>query len=441
MRKSLLLRGYSACLLASVALAAPSAAIAAADTSISQTANGGVITLTASGSRFAGAISSLTFRNVQYVNIVDHGREIQSALQLDGYGECLNPTEAGSAADGTSLTSSSVLQSISNSGNVLRTQTQAAYWLAPDQNYGQPCSPSTTATTAQNQTVLSKYVISHTRAFHPAAPNLISDDITFTIPENRSSASIEALTGYLPSSFSNWLSYDRSSRTLVKLYANSTIQRSQLPLIVTQSNGNNAVGVISPGITSNPNPSYFAYINYGGTTPTSKWSCVYNQGAMTAGTQLKYTCLMAVGTVDEVINALNAYPIPGQSVTSMVPVYRFYHYPQHFMTLSYTEGANANWTFETTGFHLFPNGGIGYQALYRCFNPYDGDHFVSTQSTCEGFNQEGILGYSATQSASNLVPLYRFYRSNTADHLITVNYSEGANNGYSYEGILGYVTY
>jgi hypothetical protein len=198
------------------------------------------------------------------------------------------------------------------------------------------------------------------------------------------------------------------------------------------------MGVISPGITgANPGQAYFAYFTFGGTHPTSKWSCVYGKDAITAGTQLTYSCLMAVGTVDEVIAALNAYPMPGQALGSMVPIYRFYKYPQHFMTLSYSEGAGANFTFETTGFHLFPSGGAGYQPLYRCFRSSNGDHFVSTQSNCEGFNQEGILGYAASQSGPGLVPLYRFYKANTADHLITVNYGEGS--GYSYEGVLGYV--
>lgn len=441
MGSSLLSRKCFACLLLlGSALPLPTAA-SAADVSIAQTANGATMTVTGSGGRFAGAISSLTFRGVQYVDIADHGREIQSALQLDGFGECLNPTEAGSKADGTNLTSSSVLLSIANSGNVLTTQNRSAYWLLPGENYGQACSPSTTATTAQNTTVLSNYTISRTTSFYPSIPNLIQADTTFTIPEDRSSASIEALTGYLPSTFNSWLKYDRASRTLVKLYGNGTNQQTTSPVIVSQSNGQHAMGAISPGITGADPQAYFAYFTFGGTHPTAKWSCVYGHGPMTAGTQLTYTCLMAVGTVDEVIAALNAYPMPGQTLSPMVPVYRFYKYPQHFMTLSYTEAAGAGFTFETTGFHLFPTGGSGYQALYRCYNPYSHDHFVSTQSTCEGFNQEGTLGYAATQAGSGLVPLYRFYRSNTADHLITVNYSEGSSNGYAYEGTLGYVTY
>lgn len=425
--------------IAALAALASTTALAAPDASISQPANGATITVTASGNRFAGAISSLTYRNTQYVNIADHGRQIQSALQLDGLGECLNPTEAGSKADGTSLTSSSVLNSISNSGNVLTTSNKPAYWLFPGENYGKPCSPSTSISTAQNSTVLSDYTIDRSTSFYSGIPNLISAQTTFTVPENRDSANIEALTGYLPSSFNTWLKYDRATRTLVKLNASSANQQTTSPVIVSQANGQHAMGAISPGIDGSDPDAYFAYFKFGGTNPTAKWSCVFGEGALSAGAQLSYNCLMAVGTVDEVLAALNAYPMPGQSVTSMIPVYRFFKSPKHLMTTSYTEAASAGYSFETTGFHLFPGGGAGYLPLYRCRNSSSGAHFVSIQSNCEGKTQEGVLGFASTQPGSNLVPLYRFYRSTTSDYLVTVNYGEGTAGGYTYEGGLGYV--
>lgn len=425
--------------LAALAAIVPTAATAAPDASISQVANGSTITLTASGNRFAGAISSLTYRNAQYVDVADHGRQIQSAIQLDGFGECLNPNEAGSKADGTSLSSSSVLTAISNSGNVLTTSTKPAYWLAPGENYGKPCSPSTSISTAQNTTVLSDYTIARSTNFYPGIPNLLNARTTFTVPENRSSASIEALTGYLPASFNTWLQYDRASRTLVKLNATSANQQTTSPVIVSKSNGQHAMGVISPGINGSTPGAYFAYFNFGGSAPTAKWSCVYGTGALTAGTQLSYDCLMAIGTVDEVLAALDAYPMPDQSVSPMVPIYRFYKSPRHFLSTSFTEGAAAGYAFETTGFHLFPAASSGDLPLYRCRNSSSGAHFVSTQSSCEGKTQEGILGYGSSQPGPNLVQLHRFFRSTTNDYLITVNYSEGANNGYAYEGGLGYV--
>jgi hypothetical protein len=42
--------------------------------------------------------------------------------------------------------------------------------------------------------------------------------------------------------------------------------------------------------------------------------------------------------------------------------------------------------------YLFPSPGTGLEALYRCYTGHD--HFVSTQSTCEGSMEEYILGYA-----------------------------------------------
>ena len=177
------------------------------DESISNNVGSDTIVLTASGSRFAGAISSLTFRGVEYVNIADHGREYQSAIQLDNLGECYNPNEAGSKADGTALSSSSVLNSLTSLGGVLQSSTTPAFWLAPGENYGKPCSPYTSVSTAQNTTVLSSYNISRaSQFFGPSIPNLIKVDVSFTVPESRSSASVEAFTGYLPPSFNMFFS-------------------------------------------------------------------------------------------------------------------------------------------------------------------------------------------------------------------------------------------
>jgi hypothetical protein len=49
--------------------------------------------------RYAGAVASLTFRGVEYIDIKDHGRQMQSASSVDSLGECYNPTEAGNRAD------------------------------------------------------------------------------------------------------------------------------------------------------------------------------------------------------------------------------------------------------------------------------------------------------------------------------------------------------
>lgn len=435
--------------LLALALATVSPAPAnAQDASISSSANGGTIVVTASGSRFAGAISSITYRGVQYIDIADHGREMQSALQLDGWGECYNPTEAGSVNDANKMTSTSNLLSISSANNVLQTQTQPAFWLAAFQQYGKPCNPSlpypdNTVSQAKNTTDVSNFIFRRTSSFYGAAiPNLLNVDVSWSFLESHASTNIEASTAYLPASFNTFLTYDRASRTLTKVAAATSGSSTPLPVIIAQPSGLHSMGAFSPAIMTNPSNRYMAYFYFGtGPTPTAKWSCVFGESNISAGSTFSYSCPTAVGTVDEVVAAINAYPVAGQAVSPMIPILRFYKYPKHFMTLSYSEAASTGYSFETTGFHLFPTGGAGYTALYRCYNLSGGDHFVSTQSNCEGFSNEGILGYAATTQLTGTVPLYRFYRTSTADHLITVNYSEGAQNGYTNEGILGYVTY
>ena len=417
------------------------------DVSIVSNVNGQPIVVSASVDRFAGAIDSLTFRGVQYINTYDHGRELAVALQVDGLGECFNPTEPGSFDDASGPTSSSILQSISNAGNVLSTQTNMVNWLRPGEPSHSPC-PGINPPVGVNPTYVSNYILNKTiSVYSGSVPNLFIFNAAITVPDTHNSTNTEAATAYLPSSFSTFLNYDRTSRTLTKLTATATDPASNgltpalyMPVIVATPNGSNAMGVISPATyDGSANKPYYAYIAYGGGAPSSKWSCVFGSGPVHPGSVLNYTCGIAVGSVDEVISAMNAYP--NQAISQNIPIFRFYSPGRHFFSTSYNEGTGTGYSFETTAFHLFPStAGSGYYPLYRCYNAGLGDHFISTQAACEGFSQEGIYGYAAPAAGSGLYPLYRFFKGGaTTDHLETINYAEGANNGYTYEGILGYV--
>ncbi|HEY4259325.1 MAG TPA: hypothetical protein VGM98_04160, partial [Schlesneria sp.] len=63
--------------------------------------------------RLAGAIHSLTWKGQEFINSVDHGRQLQSASNFDAGStftpETFNPTEAGSVDDGAGPKSSSRL--------------------------------------------------------------------------------------------------------------------------------------------------------------------------------------------------------------------------------------------------------------------------------------------------------------------------------------------
>ena len=112
------------------------AATPQADLEISGPMHGATLTIRTSA-RTAGAIDSLTWRGKEFINSFDHGRELQSASSFDGYGECLNPTEAGSAKDGAGQTTSSRLLDSRADGHTLATTIEMAYWLAPGASYHQ----------------------------------------------------------------------------------------------------------------------------------------------------------------------------------------------------------------------------------------------------------------------------------------------------------------
>jgi hypothetical protein len=427
---------HSRALLVSAALTALLATQAwAADVAITGTVNGSPLTISANTTKFAGAINSVTYRGQQYVNATDHGRELQSASSFDGYGECYNPTEAGSRNDGTSSTSSSISLSATNTGGVLQTSTNMAFWLAPGTNYGMACG-SSTATTAQNTTVQSGHTFSKTVSLgYAGVPNLIGYDVNFHVTEAHTSATFEALTGYMPATFNKFLTYDPNAKQLTKMTAGATGTAVYLPVIVATTNGTSAMGVTSPAIVpGGPYYNYFSFAYFSGNV--SKWNCVFNETSIAAGSDHSFSCPVAIGTVDEVLSAINNY---SGTTNSNIPIYRFIMGVNHLWTPSYTEGANATWNFEGTAFRLYPAAGANYVPLYRCRRSNGVDHFASTASNCEGVVYEGVLGYISSTAGAGLAPLYRFVQPSIGQHLITIDYNEGVTAGYTLEGTLGYV--
>jgi hypothetical protein len=73
--------------------------------------------------RVAGAIDYLAWNGMQFINAADHGRELQYAIS-NQYGECYNPTEAGSQLDGSGPSTSSKLLGANTNGNIYRTVSQ-----------------------------------------------------------------------------------------------------------------------------------------------------------------------------------------------------------------------------------------------------------------------------------------------------------------------------
>jgi hypothetical protein len=106
----------------------------------------------------------------------------------------------------------------------------------------------------------------------------------------------------------------------------------------------------------------------------------------------------------------------------------------------------AGFTFEAINyFGLEPQPRAGFVPFYRCYWNGVGKHFYTQAANCEGADarNEGIIGYIASGPSAGTSPLYRMYSPNTADHLYTTWFDEvllaNLNNGYQYEGIVGYV--
>lgn len=223
-------------------------------------------------SRLAGAIDSLRWDGVEFIDSHDHGRQLQSALNADVDGvyhvECYNPTEAGSAADGLGPKSSSRLESISVRDGVLSTRTRMAYWLAPGmKSHGQP---------AQNTEPLSGHVLTkQVRVGRPGMDHVLDYRVTFTVPNDRPHRFLqfEALTGYMPAAFSEELSYDAKTATLVPLPRRNG--EVHAPVVLSTPSGSHAMGVFTPDRPPAGQPP----VGYGAfqfeRERVVKWNCVF----------------------------------------------------------------------------------------------------------------------------------------------------------------------
>ena len=193
-------------------------------------------------SRLAGAIGSLTWNGVEFINSSDHGRELQSASSFDGLGECFNPTEAGSLKDGAGAKSTSHLLGISSSFNQLKTTSLMAFWTPAGYPYPNGCGTKRNLKIAQNLTNLSNHTLSKqvTIGFSGIS-NVIEYLVTFRVPESHNSATFEAVTGYMPSYFSSFWTFNPATKQLLPLtHVNG---EQNIPIILSSSDKKYAMGI------------------------------------------------------------------------------------------------------------------------------------------------------------------------------------------------------
>jgi len=261
-----------------------------------------VVTVSA---RFAGAVESLTWRGKEFINIFDHGRQISYAWQMDGHGECLNPTEPGSASDLFSLSSTSELLEVCRvDENILTTKTKPAFWLAP----GETGFCDAGAKTAVNDTLVSNQIMDKTIEIgYGGIENVIAFTIDIDIPESYNALQLEIPTGYLTYEFTNYWIYNPQSGEIQKPESQELVEPwsftygTNIPPILATEDGAYAMGVYSP-----ENITAYEILMYDVPNPddrTNKWGIVLHEEPAPAGVYA-YQSFAIVGTLEQVTEAM-----------------------------------------------------------------------------------------------------------------------------------------
>jgi hypothetical protein len=260
-----------------------------------------VITTT---NRLAGAIHSLTWNGQEFIDSVDHGRQLQSASNFDAgtkfFPETFNPTEAGSRSDGAGDTSSSRLLKFESGKNWLSSTSQMAFWLEPGQRSG--------GVLAKNSTVISEHLLSKkVRIGIPGFKNVIRYRVAFNTPkqEIHRLAQFEVLTGYMPVKFRKFYGLSTSNGTLSRLSDGPGEQNS--PVILSTKNGDFAMGALS---VSAPERIQIAGPGYGrfafDAQKVTKWNVVYrirDSKAVPTGV-FQFEVLVVIGDLETVRSTL-----------------------------------------------------------------------------------------------------------------------------------------
>lgn len=222
-------------------------------------------------SRLAGAIDSVKWGGVEFIDSHDHGRQLQSAINADIGGvyrvECYNPTEAGSVVDALGPKSTSRLEFLSVQDGVLSTRTRMAFWLAPGmKSHGH---------LAFNDRPLSDHVLTkQVRIGRPGMDHVLDYRVKFTVPADRPHTylQVEGLTGYA-------LHVQRRTPVrradLVARPVASSGRRAARPVVLSTPSGDHAMGVFTPDRPPAGQPA----VGYGRFKfeheKVVKWNCVF----------------------------------------------------------------------------------------------------------------------------------------------------------------------
>merc|ERR550534_2362825 len=268
-------------------------------------------------SRVAGAIDSLVWRDKEFLNSWDHGRQLQCAVTVQSWGECWNPTEAGGRDDGKGKTTKSEVISINAQNGSLTTANLPAYWLRAGHKTSIPSGDHCQAGDQSfnevdtHQGTMEKVVTLGCFGLE----NCISFEIVASLgqegqqpPSGWRFAQLEGPTAYLGHDFSGVSYLNLTSGSLVGERSES--EKCDHPPVIHTPDEEFALGVISApreAATGFPRLCY-AYFSCAMTqwdSKTYKWSVVVRQEPE-AGDVLEVTSYLCVGTLQMVADCLLA---------------------------------------------------------------------------------------------------------------------------------------
>jgi hypothetical protein len=254
-------------------------------------------------SRLAGAVHSLTWHGEEFIDSLDHGRQLQSASSFDCglkpfWAECYNPTEAGSRKDHVGPRSTSRLLGMTIQSESLETVSQMAFWLNPgEKSSGHPAKN----TKALSDHLLRKKITLNYRNLAHA----IEYDVTFTVPnEQHTLAQFEAVTGYMPPKFSEFFTFNLQSRQLQPIDAGPGEQKH--PLIFSTKSGSHAMGVLALEAPENARGPGYGRWNFE-KEKVVKWNAVYrvrNDRGVPPG-DYRFRLAVIVGSLENVQVTMN----------------------------------------------------------------------------------------------------------------------------------------
>ncbi len=256
--------------------------------------------------KYAGAIDTLRINSSgNFVNNYDHGRQIQYAITT-GNGECYNPTEAGSASDGSGNTSSSqFVEGCQVSDSKIYTKNRMAFWLSPGTK-GFACNTENAVNTSKvSDFYLSKII----ETGFDNNPNLTRIVAKVDVPHKLNTMAIEVPTGYLHRGFTRLYSINKNNlsrknydpnKSNTSLFGFRYIQNLKQSIPIA-SNGSRALAVFTVGSTYS---TLYAYKPSGDENETIKWNEVIDLKNVEKGSYY-FETFMLTGTQKYVLDNIN----------------------------------------------------------------------------------------------------------------------------------------